>query len=72
MKKSGWGRTSLRACGSTPKLYYVMGALDLQPILGIIVESLCWVAEEFLWNMSGSRGPMLLSERKRHFGGTDS
>ena len=50
----GGGRTSLRACGSTPKPCCVMGAgvthhsiysLDLV----IIVESVSWVIEDFLW-----------------------
>ena len=42
--------------------------LDLQPILGIIVESVSWVTEVVLWEHHGDQ---CLLERKRHFGSTE-
>ena len=54
MRKSGWGCTSLSACGSTTEAVLCEGRRrdlpqDLQPMLGIIVESVSWVTDDFLW-----------------------
>ena len=41
MKKNGWGQNSRRACGCPP--------LELRQMLKIIMESVSWVTEDFLW-----------------------